>query len=228
MGRSFFKLLDFLLDYWDQVIWWVPGVALITGWVMGGWAALSALYAVEIVTITLVTTAAMLALLTLLPQYLRQRFPRPFAVSVSTVLTEGEDHPYNVKVDLRIINRSRTDPLILEFALCFRQADGQEQWSHHPELSDMPTQVKPQQEVHGAIAFFMESFGDFIPTAPHGVYLYDGTLQTAATSVRKDTPGGIFLHITDRWSGRDKLFRIPGSYPPGYFAPPVFISSGIS
>jgi len=227
--RRVFRLLDFALDWWERAQWvGAPGGAMLITYASLVWAWLAEQPPVCIALIILNAFAVSFFLLTYVPQQLRRLYPRPFAVSIPSVLTEGGNRQYSVKVYIRVMNRSRTDSLSLEFALCLRRADGQERWSHQPEVSGMTTQVRPQREVAGIIAFDMMPFADFIPTDKNTVYVYDGTIRTSATAAKKDNPGGIFLQVTDRWSGRDKCFRIPGSYPPGYFAPPILISSGIS
>jgi hypothetical protein len=220
--------LDTLLSWLErlsQVAWIKWGVTTVSLLLFNFWAGFAELHPIIHVTVILGAAAFVTLLFTYLPPLLAKITHAPFAVSVPTVLTQGDNHQYNVRVYVRIINRSRKEPIILEFALYFRLADGQERWSHQPELGDMDTQVEPQKEVEGIIAFDMGPFGDFIPTVPNELHVYDGTIRTSASRPTNDKLNGMYLHVTDRLSGRDKCVRIPGSYPPGYFAPPTILPS---
>jgi hypothetical protein len=184
---------------------------------------------VTIIAIAINIFAVFFFLLTYVPQQLGKLYPRPFAVSVPSIITTGgTTHRNNVQISTYIINRSLKNRVILEFAICLRSADGQESRSQQPELHDINPGLGPQEHTEGVIAFNVSPVGDLIPTDPKGLYIYDGTIRISGPRPTNDKLNGIYLHVIDRLSGRDKCFRIPGSYPQGYFAPPTIIPSGTS
>jgi hypothetical protein len=214
--RYFFRALDFLVDHWEQLRWIDPGVALLVTWLFGWWARFSMLPAVEIATVALVVMAATLAILTLLPQYLRQHFPRPFAVSVSSVVTTDESRRHNIEVYAYVINRSPRNRILLEFSLCYRTAEGEEHWSWQPESQTIKSGLGPEKHTEGIIAFHLKPVEGFRPTAPNEVYIYENREEYTPTGT---SARGIYLDVVDRLSGRHAHFRIPGTYPSNFFIP---------
>lgn len=112
----------------------------------------------------------------------------PFAIRCD-FMAKGE---HFLSVNTFILNRSPSHRVALEFQACFVLTDGTRLWLRPDELGGIQPGLAPQEYTAGMLSFSIES--QKLPEAQE-----------------------IKLQVVDRVSGRWALFKLTGSFPPGFF-----------
>ena len=204
MGRRIFQLLDSLVENWELVRWAIPGVAMLTAYLSGAWAWLYGESPPVITAVVFTMLTVTMIFFTYVPEFLKKRFQRPFAISVSSMLRQVEKFSDRVDLYVFILNRSPKNRVALDFVCYLRLPNGRESWSTRPTSGNIASGLGPEEHTAGTISFNMASVNDLM-----------GNKDTPSNTYPPD--GEMYLQVVDRISGRWARFRVPGSYPPDFF-----------
>lgn len=167
----------------------VLSVAITLAWL--GWQETRTL-----VISTLITIAAMLVLFGLVAAYklaviparwdqeneIAKRTGPPILVTTPTFSIRTRD----IQINVKIVNRSKTDRVVMAFALCFIYDNERrsQYWHHSPELIGLADSLDPQTHTEGIVRFRLS--GPENPNEPkHETYL----------AIRDAISGSQLLHL---------------------------------